>query len=104
MRRRRLIQLSILTLAGVLLVGIASAQRGWQRVRSIEFDRRGVPTWEVDERFEGDLFTFVRIRYDSYGRGGGGWATDYPDSDLNFSLRLQQLTSLNVNPNPIILD
>ncbi len=103
MKRRRLIQISILTLTAVLLVGIASAQRGWRGFRSIEFDRRGVPTWEFDERFEGDLFTFVRVRYDSYGRGGG-WATDYPDSDLNFSLRLQQLTSLNVNPNPIILD
>ncbi len=103
MNKRRLIQVSILTLTGVLLVGIAWAQRGWQRFRGIEFDRRGVPTWEVDQRFEGDLFTFVRVRYDSDGRGGG-WATDYPDSDLNFSLRLQQLTSLKVNPNPIILD
>ena len=38
------------------------------------------------------------------GRGGYGWerwATDFPDSDLNFSFRLQQLTSLKVNPNPI---
>ena len=36
------------------------------------------------------------------GWGGGGWATDWPDSDLNFSFRLQQLTSLKVNPDPII--
>ena len=38
------------------------------------------------------------------GRGGYGWEpwrTDFPDSDLNFSFRLQQLTSLKVNPNPI---
>jgi hypothetical protein len=27
--------------------------------------------------------------------------TDWPDSDLNFSFRLQQLTSLKVNPDPI---
>ena len=33
--------------------------------------------------------------------GGGRWAIDFPDSDLNFSFRLQQLTSLKVNPNPI---
>ena len=33
--------------------------------------------------------------------GGGRWATDFPDSDLNFSFRLQQLTSLKVNPDPI---
>ncbi len=88
----------------VTLAGSALAQRGWRRFDDISVDRRGVPTWDTDARFAGDLFTFVRVRYNSYGRGGGSWATDYPDSDLNFSLRLQQLTSLKVNPNPIILD
>ena len=34
--------------------------------------------------------------------GGGRWMTDWPDSDLNFSYRLQQLTALKVNPDPII--
>jgi hypothetical protein len=103
MINRRAIRLSIFTIACVTLCGIALAQRGWRRMPNIEYDRGGVPTWNVDDRFAGDLFTFVRIRYDSYGRGSS-WLTDYPDSDLNFSLRLQQVTSLNVNPNPIILD
>lgn len=68
-------------------------------------DRRGVPDWEVDPDFPDDVFTFVRIRYNPYGGGRGGkWATDYPDSDLNFSFRLQQLTSLKVNPDPIVLE
>lgn len=88
----------------ILVSGLALAQRGWRRVPNIEVDRNGVPTWEIDERFQGDLFTFARVRYESYGRGGGGWAVDYPDSDLNFSLRLQQLTTLNVNPNPVIVE
>jgi Domain of unknown function (DUF4159) len=89
-------------------------------------DRAGVPNWKVDETFKKDVFTFVRIEYDSYGRGGGrfgggrfgggggfggrrrggfggGWLTDFPDSDLNFSFRLQQLTSLKVNPDPITM-
>jgi hypothetical protein len=73
-------------------------------------DRAGVPNWKVDERFKRDVFTFVRIEYDSmrggYGRRrgwGGGWLTDWPDSDLNFSYRLQQLTSLKVNPEPITM-
>jgi hypothetical protein len=66
-------------------------------------DRRGVPDWEVDPHFKSDVFTFVRIRYRSYGRGWG-WQTDYPDSDLNFSFRLQQLTSLKVEPRPKILE
>jgi hypothetical protein len=49
------------------------------------------------------LFTFCRIQYDSGDQGGrrgrgrwGGWRTDYPESDLNFSLRLSQLTTLDV--------
>ena len=68
-------------------------------------DRRGVPEWPVDPAFPHDSFTFVRLRYNSNGYGrGGGWETDYPDSDLNFSLRLQQLTSLKVNPKPIFLE
>ena len=72
-----------------------------------------MPNWQVEPRFKHDVFTFVRVRYDSsggWGRGRGrgygrgGWATDFPDSDLNFSFRLQQLTSLKVNPDPIYLD
>ena len=90
----------------VLVSGVATAQRSrWNS--DISTDRRGVPDWEVDEDFKGDLFTFARIKYDSYGgwgRRGGGWDTDHPDSDLNFSLRLQQLTTLKVNPVPIVLE
>jgi len=89
------------------------------------YDRRGVPDWEPDKEFSHDAFTFVRIRYSSgygggygggygrgygrggYGRGGyggGRWATDYPDSDLNFSYRLHQLTSMEVNPDGVVLE
>jgi hypothetical protein len=83
------------------------------------YDRRGVPDWQPDKEFAHDVFTFVRIQYSSgYGGGGfgpgrgrrgfggrgGRWATDYPDSDLNFSYRLQQLTSLEVNPDGLVLE
>lgn len=98
-RRSRLLLITCLSL---LCTSLVLAQRG-RRVLDVRQDRRGVPTWDIDERYRGDLFTFVRIRYDSYGRGGG-WATDYPDAELNLSLRLQQLTTLNVNPDPIVLD
>jgi hypothetical protein len=60
-------------------------------------------TWEVEPKFKRDVFTFVRIRYSSPWREEK-WRTDYPDSDQNFSFRLQQLTSLKVNPNPVILE
>jgi len=102
--RMRLFGLSAIA---VLFCGVAAAQRGWFR-DDISSSRNGVPDWEIDEDFKADLFTFVRIRYESYGgwgrRSGGSWRTDYPDSDLNFSLRLQQLTTLKVNPEPIVLE
>jgi hypothetical protein len=66
-------------------------------------DRHGVEEWPVDPHFKKDLFTFVRIRWHSW-RGGPIWLTDYPDSDLNFSFRLQQMTSLKVDPHPKQLD
>jgi hypothetical protein len=58
--------------------------------------------WEVDPAFKDDVFTFVRIEYDSFGRAGS-WLTDFPDADLNLSYRLQQLTSLKVDPNGRIM-
>ncbi len=120
---------SLLAVAGTL----ALAQPGFQRRPGgmmLPEDRRGIPDWKVDDRYKNDVFTFVRVEYDSFGRrgrrgggfggfpgggygggyGGGGyggrggaWATDFPDSDLNFSFRLQQLTAIKVNPNPIHL-
>lgn len=97
-----------LTFCGLVLLlagGVVFAQRWqWGRgVGGITTERGGVPDWEVDEDFPGDLFTFVRIQYDSYGYRQDAWRIDYRDSDLNFSLRLSQLTTLNVNPEPIVL-
>ncbi len=88
---------------GIAMTGVVFAQRGWNSSRILDVGRNGVPDWEVNKNFPGDLFTFVRIKYDSYGHGAG-WDTDYRASDLNFSLRLQQLTSLKVNPEPIVLE
>ena len=82
-------------------------QRSRSRFRSrrsyYRAPRSGVPDWTIDPEFSEDVFTFVRIRYNSYGRWGR-WATDYPDSDLNFSFRLQQLTSMKVDPNGLVLE
>ena len=67
-------------------------------------DRRGVPEWQNESGFEKDVFTFVRIKYSSYGYYWNKWAIDYPDSDLNFSFRLQEMTSLNVDPDGMFLE
>ena len=90
----------------VISVVVAFAQRGRYRreIRPEFVDRNGVPEWKNDERFKSDVFTFVRIRYSDEGGWGGKWATDYPDSDLNFSYRLHELTSLEVDPNGKIIE
>ncbi|MEX2216203.1 MAG: DUF4159 domain-containing protein [Phycisphaeraceae bacterium] len=64
------------------------------------YSRSGITMWKNPPAFRHDTFTFARVIFSGYGRGGG-WATDYPDSDINFSFRLQQLTSLKVNPIPV---
>jgi hypothetical protein len=110
----------------ILIIALGASLTLGQRFRSGGrrggFGRRGVPmqprersvpTWQPDKEFAADVFTFVRIRYTSaynyggrsgYAVSGGDWSTDYPDSDLNFSYRLHQLTSLEVNPDGLILE
>lgn len=105
----RLWPLSALALAGSLvLCTLGAGQRGLPRGPEGQrpLDRNGVPQWETTRGFESDVFTFARVKYDSYGRGWRGeqWRTDFPDSDLNFSFRLQQLTSMKVNPQPVIVE
>jgi len=63
----------------------------------------GYLTWKVDPRFKHDVFTFARVRYSGWGGRGGGWATDYPDSDRNFLYRVQELTSIKTNPREVIV-
>lgn len=67
--------------------------------REVPSHSTGTPVWTNPKGFEKDVFTFVRVRR---GRApysfGGNWATDTPDSDLNLSYRLQQMTSIRVNP------
>ncbi len=93
---RRIIAVLLLLLAGTALS--QDFQRRWRRGRRVTADdRKGVPNWNVDKEFQKDLFTFVRIQYTQNGRWG--WETDYPDADLNFSFRLQEMTSLKVDPN-----
>ncbi|MDA7979318.1 MAG: DUF4159 domain-containing protein [Pirellulales bacterium] len=119
MKKSRMALVIIPALLAICAVGVAEQQWGQDPFyRGYGRDsRRGIPNWEIDRRFPEDVFTFVRVEYDSwwhhdnanqrgFGRrwgGGWGWDTDFPDSDLNFSFRLQQLTSLKVNPDPISL-
>lgn len=61
-----------------------------------------------------DAFTFVRVQYESSGGYGESWyryegrdwqrwETDYPRGEKNLLFRLNQLTSLRVQADPIVL-
>ena len=80
-----------------------------------------LPEWKNTRGFEQDVFTFARIIFWSdparpverggfrggRGFGGGfgrrGWVIDYPDADLNFSHRLQDLTAMKADPDARVL-
>lgn len=101
-------RLLVLLLLVLCVVSVSVAQR-WRyshqrRPTSLDEYREyhRIPTWMNTDGFKDEAFTFARVRYDSHW-GGRGWGVDYPDSDLNFSLRLQQLTSMRVNPDPVIV-
>jgi hypothetical protein len=71
----------------------------------------GTPNWTNEPGFEKDVFTFVRVIYRRASNGSGisvtssgrGWITDYPDSDLNLSYRIQQVTSMKVDSDARVL-
>lgn len=74
--------------------GIAGAQNFMRRMRA--------PLREpTAESFDGG-FTYCRGIYTSARtmRSGMGWATDYPDADINFSIRLSELTKTQVSRRP----
>lgn len=100
----RLRRLFCFSMAFLFLIQSALAQSPRSRTPP-QSNRDAYPTWSIPAPFKHDVFTFVRIQYDSGGgfRRGSTWDNDYPDCDLNFSLRLQQLTSLQVDPTGRVL-
>lgn len=56
------------------------------------------PRFPTATSFDG-AYNFCRGMYDSDHReyGGLGWWTDYPDADINFSIRLSELTKTRVS-------
>jgi hypothetical protein len=99
--------LSALLLAQQRFGGRSGWGRSWgndgaRTAREEPSGSTGTPMWSNPRGFEKDVFTFARIRYQSgyggYYRSRGGWHTDAPDSDLNLSYRLQQMTSMKVDP------
>jgi len=91
------------------LTSLAGLSAQVRTAREAESNSIGTPGWKNDDHFQKDVFTFVRIKYSVNGAHGYGhtrqrWAIDFPDSDLNFSYRLQQITSIKVNPDGRVLE
>jgi hypothetical protein len=105
-------RLSCIT-AFLVVTGVLMAQWRWggegryedaHTAREIAQHGGETPTWTNTAGFEKDTLTFVRIKRERVPyRRGGPWWTDVPDSDLNLSYRLQQMTSMKVNPDGLFL-
>jgi hypothetical protein len=82
-------------LAGILAVaGAGSAAVHAQRVWS-GFYGRTPPKFPTATTFDG-TFHFCRVMFTSDRREKQGWGTDYPGADINFSVRLAELTKVRV--------
>jgi len=92
MRKR----LALACLAVVVASFIVHAQGfGWGR------RLRSPPRFPTADSFDGG-YTFCRgiFESDRPEPGGSGWSTDYPDADINFSIRLSELTKTRVSKQP----
>ena len=90
-----------LVVGGVLAVLVAAtttfAQRGWGR--GYGRGEGGIPPrFAQATDFDGD-FQFCRLMYRQVRahQRGLGWGTDYPDAEINFSIRLSELTKTRVS-------
>jgi hypothetical protein len=118
MRRTALILLLLFLSSGfVLLAQRYRGGRGWgeryipedapyRTAREIPTHSADMPIWTNAPAFHKDVFTFARVRYksDPSRRSRGNCFTDCSDSDLDLSYRLQQLTTLKVDPDGRIID
>ena len=90
-----------IVVAAVLAVLAAAtttfAQRGWGR--GYGRGEGGIPARLAQSTdFDGD-FQFCRLMYRQVRahQRGLGWGTDYPDAEINFSIRLSELTKTRVS-------
>ncbi len=87
----------------LLALALTLAPWGTPLAQEDSYPASGVLTntsWTNDPKFPNDVFTFVRLRPQNHSY----WSTDAPDSDLNFTLRLHQLTSLKIDAHSRALD
>src|SRR5881409_1236627 len=81
-------------LIGVLAidVGVSHAQRIWAG----GYGQYTPPKFPTQTTFKGS-FNFCRVMFASNRREKRGWNTDYPGAEINFSIRLAELTKTRVS-------
>jgi hypothetical protein len=84
----------------VLLLATTAAAQDWYRGYGRGFNRIP-PRFPNATSYDGG-FSFCRGMYTQYTReaSGSGWSTDYPDADVNFSIRFAELTKVRVGKQP----
>jgi hypothetical protein len=82
-----------LAIALTLGAGIAHAR---QLVWNGGYGYTGPPRFPTEKTF-GKGFNFCRLMFQSNRREKRGWDTDYPGADINFSVRLAELTKTRVS-------
>lgn len=85
------------TMMAIAVVGATIAAGHAQQIRGGWYGRTP-PKFPTATTFAGH-FNFCRVMFRSDRREKQGWGTDYPGADLNFSVRLSELTKINVKMN-----
>lgn len=94
MANRRVTQVAAAVVIVLALASVAVGQWPGRRGGRSRVPPRFKPAGHVDRGF-----TFCRLMYTSDHRepSGRGWSTDYPSADVNFMIRLSELTSTHVD-------
>jgi hypothetical protein len=91
----------VTALIGALLLAasLAEAQRGFGRGYGRWGGEAGVPPRYATDSDQDGGFHFCRLQYTSVRaqQRGMGWGTDYPYADINFSIRLSEMTKTVVS-------
>lgn len=90
--RKRLVW-AVVGIIGVVCVGITTGYAG--QIWAGGFGGRTAPRFPTPTTFGGG-FNFCRVMFQSDHREKQGWGTDYPGADINFSVRLAELTKVQI--------
>lgn len=80
--------------AAVIAIGLAISAAHAQRIWAGGYGRMP-PRFPTAKTFAGG-FNFCRLMFMSDHREKQGWSTDYPGADINFSIRISELTKITV--------